>query len=104
MEHVEVIFRDFLKTDLKEFELALSGYTVVANLPYYVTTPLIMKIIEQSEKCKGLSVMVQEEVAERLCSRIAMVKGGRLVVAGDTDKVKGDHSLESVFMEVQEHE
>lgn len=44
------------------------------------------------------------EVAEKLCSRIAMIKGGRLVVAGDTDKVKGDHSLESVFMEVQKHE
>lgn len=44
------------------------------------------------------------EVAERLCSRIAMIKGGRLVVAGDTDRVKGNHSLESVFMEVQEHE
>ena len=44
------------------------------------------------------------DVAEKLCSRIAIIKEGRLVVAGDTDKVKGDHSLESVFMEVQEHE
>ena len=41
---------------------------VVANLRYYVTTPLIMKLIEDSDKCKGLSVMVQEEVAERLCA------------------------------------
>ena len=78
LDNVEVIFRDFLKTDLKEFELALSGYTVVANLPYYVTTPLIMKIIEQSEKCKGLSVMVQEEVAERLCAKAGTPEYGAI--------------------------
>ncbi len=67
-KNTEVVFRDFLKVDLKEFESVTGGYFVVANLPYYVTTPLIMKIIEQSEKCLGLSVMVQKEVAERLCA------------------------------------
>lgn len=67
-KNTEVVFRDFLKVDLKEFESVTGGYFVVANLPYYVTTPLIMKIIEQSGKCLGLSVMVQKEVAERLCA------------------------------------
>ena len=66
--NAEVVFRDFLKVDLKEFEKETGEYFVVANLPYYVTTPLIMKIIEEAEKCKGLSVMVQQEVAERLCA------------------------------------
>ncbi|MDE5943625.1 MAG: 16S rRNA (adenine(1518)-N(6)/adenine(1519)-N(6))-dimethyltransferase RsmA [Clostridia bacterium] len=68
LENVEVVFRDFLKVDLKEFEKELESYYVVANLPYYVTTPLIMKLVESSEKCKGLCVMVQEEVADRLCA------------------------------------
>ena len=67
--NAEVVFRDFLKVGLKEFEKEQGEYFVVANLPYYVTTPLIMKLIEESEKCKGLSVMVQEEVAERFCAK-----------------------------------
>lgn len=68
-DNVEVVFRDFLKVDLKEVEKNLNSYKVVANLPYYITTPLIMKLVEQSEKCVGLTVMVQEEVAERLCAK-----------------------------------
>ena len=68
-DNVEVVFRDFLKVDLKKIETNLYSYKVVANLPYYITTPLIMKLVEQSEKCVGLTVMVQEEVAERLCAK-----------------------------------
>ena len=68
LENTEVVFRDFLKVNMPEFERETGEYFVVANLPYYVTTPLIMKLIEDSDKCKGLSVMVQEEVAERLCA------------------------------------
>jgi len=68
LDNVEVIFRDFLKVDLPEFEQKIGEYTVIANLPYYVTTPLIMQLIENSKKCKGLYLMVQEEVAERLCA------------------------------------
>lgn len=68
LNNTEVVFRDFLKVDMPEFERETGGYFVVANLPYYVTTPLIMKLIEEAQSCKGLSVMVQEEVAERLCA------------------------------------
>lgn len=68
LENVEVVFRDFLKIDLAELESKTGSYKVVANLPYYVTTPMIMKIIEEGKKCAGLCVMVQEEVAERLCA------------------------------------
>lgn len=70
-DNTEVVFRDFLKVDLREFEKNADGYFVVANLPYYVTTPLIMKLIEDAEKCCGLCVMVQEEVALRLCAKAA---------------------------------
>ena len=65
LENVEVIFRDFNKLDLKAFEAEIEPYTVVANLPYYITTPLVTKLLEESDKVQGLSIMVQEEVAER---------------------------------------
>lgn len=44
------------------------------------------------------------EVAEKLCDRIAIIRGGKLVVAGDTDAVRGDTSLEEVFLELVEEE
>lgn len=65
LENVEVIFRDFLRLDLRAFEAEIGEYLVVANLPYYITTPLVGKLLDESEKCLGFSVMVQEEVAER---------------------------------------
>ena len=42
---------------------------VVANLPYYVTTPLIMKLLDEGKLVKSVTVMVQEEVALRLCAK-----------------------------------
>ena len=69
LENVEVIFRDFNKLDLKAFEQEIGEYTVVANLPYYITTPLVTKLLEEGEKVQGLSIMVQEEVAERFCAK-----------------------------------
>ncbi|NLI55100.1 MAG: ABC transporter ATP-binding protein [Clostridiales bacterium] len=43
------------------------------------------------------------EVAEKLCNKIAIIKNGRIVAAGDMDKVKGDESLETLFLELTEH-
>ena len=68
-DNVEVIFRDFNKINLKEFEKEIGEYSVVANLPYYITTPLVAKFLEESEKVQSLSIMVQEEVAERFCAK-----------------------------------
>ena len=42
------------------------------------------------------------EVAEKLCDKVAIIKGGRLVISGTMDEVKGDTSLESVFLELEE--
>ena len=69
VDNAEVVFKDFLKVNLPELEKSIGAYKVVANLPYYVTTPLITKILEESKLCKSLTVMVQEEVAQRLCAR-----------------------------------
>ena len=81
LENVEVVFRDFLKVDLKQIEDGLNGYKVVANLPYYITTPLIMKLCEEAEKCQSLSVMVQEEVADRLCAKENTPEYGAITAA-----------------------
>lgn len=67
-ENVEVVFKDFLKVRLDELEKTMPPYRVIANLPYYITTPLIMTFLEHSHKCLSLTVMVQEEVADRLCA------------------------------------
>ena len=69
LDNVEVIFRDFNKVDLAELEEEIGEYTVVANLPYYITTPLVTKLLEESKKVQGLSIMVQEEVALRFCAK-----------------------------------
>ena len=43
------------------------------------------------------------EVAEKLCNRVAIIKGGRLIACGNMDEVKGDSSLEELFLELTEH-
>ncbi|MDP3448476.1 MAG: ABC transporter ATP-binding protein [Eubacteriales bacterium] len=43
------------------------------------------------------------EVAEKLCNKIAIIKNGKLIAAGEMDKVKGDASLETLFLELTEH-
>ena len=78
LDNVEVIFRDFNKLDLKAFEEEIGEYTVVANLPYYITTPLVTKLLEEGEKVQGLSIMVQEEVAERFCAKEGTAEYGAI--------------------------
>ena len=81
LDNVEVIFRDFNKINLKEFEKEIGEYLVVANLPYYITTPLVTKLLEEGEKVQGLSIMVQEEVAERFCAKENTPEYGSITVA-----------------------
>ena len=81
LENVEVIFKDFNKLNLKEFETEIENYTVVANLPYYITTPLLTKLLEESDKVQGISIMVQEEVAERFCAKENTPEYGAITVA-----------------------
>lgn len=81
LDNVEVIFRDFNKLDLKEFEREVEEYVVVANLPYYITTPLVTKLLEESDKVQGLSIMVQEEVAERFCAKENTPEYGSITAA-----------------------
>ena len=64
--NVEFYFEDVMDKNLEEIEqLFEGGYKIVANLPYYITTPILFKFLG-SKKLKSLTVMVQEEVAERM--------------------------------------
>ncbi len=67
-ENVEIIFDDFLKRNIKK-DLEKYKYEnlyLVANLPYYITTPIIMKIIDSKINIKKIVIMVQKEVGNRL--------------------------------------
>lgn len=72
-DNVKLIFGDALKSDLDALvrdELNHDGdYKLVANLPYYITTPLIMHVLEDSKHVDELVIMVQKEVGERLCAK-----------------------------------
>lgn len=81
LDNVEVIFRDFTKVDLRALEQEIGAFTVVANLPYYVTTPLVTKLLEESELVQGISIMVQEEVAERFCAKENTAEYGSITAA-----------------------
>ncbi|MBD5636647.1 MAG: ribosomal RNA small subunit methyltransferase A [Clostridia bacterium] len=81
LENVEVVFRDFEKENLQKLEEELGEYSVVANLPYYITTPLIMRFAEEAKKCLSLTVMVQEEVALRLAANANTADYGAITAA-----------------------
>lgn len=69
---VEVVNRDFMKTDLHELldgAFAEGEVSVCANLPYYITTPILMRLLESGLPFANITVMVQAEVADRLCAR-----------------------------------
>lgn len=69
IENCEITFRDIMKEDLSaEEERIGEEYMLVANLPYYITSPVIMKFIEDSSLCRRIVVMVQKEVALRICA------------------------------------
>ena len=67
----ELIHDDVLKVDLKKIidDSNMKNTKVVANLPYYITTPIIMKLLEEKLNLDSITVMVQKEVAERLTEK-----------------------------------
>ncbi|MBQ4154353.1 MAG: 16S rRNA (adenine(1518)-N(6)/adenine(1519)-N(6))-dimethyltransferase RsmA [Clostridia bacterium] len=73
-DNVKVIFGDAMKLDLKKIiEENFSDcqrVSVCANLPYYITSPIIMMLLESKLPVESITVMVQKEAAERLCAEI----------------------------------
>lgn len=71
-DNFELINNDVLKVDLKNIikkekaEGKIKNVKIVANLPYYITTPIIMKLLEEELELESITVMIQKEVADRL--------------------------------------
>ena len=69
-DNVEIVCKDIMKAGVEDAERHVGGrYILVANLPYYITTPIVMTFIENSKNLTAMAIMVQEEVALRFAAR-----------------------------------
>ncbi len=67
-DNLEIINKDILKLNIDEITRENGPIKVVANLPYYITTPIIMKLLENRYDISEIVCMVQKEVGERICA------------------------------------
>ncbi len=79
-DNVRIIHGDVLKVNIPEL-MDYKPFKVVANLPYYITTPIIMSLLESKLPIERLVVMVQKEVAERMIAKPGTKMYGALSVA-----------------------
>ena len=80
LKNTTFVFGDFMDASIDEVEKMFNkNYKVVANLPYYITTPIILKLFE-SKKLESLTIMVQKEVAERITAKVGGKDYGSLSV------------------------
>lgn len=82
-ENVRIINDDILKVDLHSLlkEEGIDSVKVVANLPYYITTPIIMGLLEKDVPIESITVMIQKEVAERMDAKPGTKSYGALTLA-----------------------
>ncbi len=81
-DNVEVIYEDVLKADLNKIIKQMDCLVrVAANLPYYITSPVIMALLEQRLPLDSITVMVQKEAADRLCAKIPSRAAGAVTFA-----------------------
>ncbi len=85
-DNVKVINADVMETDVKKLaqELSENGkypVSVCANLPYYITTPIIMKLIEENAGFRFITIMIQKEVAQRLTAPVGSAEYGAITAA-----------------------
>ena len=83
-DNVKIINDDILKIDLKKLiaeEFPDKNVVVCANLPYYITSPVIMKLLEERLPITSLTVMVQKEAAKRICAEVGTRQCGAVTLA-----------------------
>lgn len=80
-DNIEIINKDILKTNLSEILPEGESVKVVANLPYYITSPIIMKLLEEGKSISSIVIMIQKEVADRIIAKPATKEYGALSVA-----------------------
>ena len=68
-KNIEVIHGDALKIEYTRYNIQNTGYKVVANLPYYITAPVIRKFLELQQKPQQMTLIIQKEVAQRICAK-----------------------------------
>lgn len=82
IDNVQLYFEDIMRRQVGSiYDLTEEEYCVVANLPYYITTPVVMRFTESERGVQGMSVMVQKEVAKRFCARENTSDYGAVTVA-----------------------
>lgn len=85
--NIEIIHQDILKVNLHELinkriqEKQLEHVKIVGNLPYYITTPIIMKLLEERVEAESITIMMQKEVAQRLMAEPGSKAYGAITVA-----------------------
>lgn len=83
-DNVEIINEDVMKANLPQIideKCKGMDIAVCANLPYYITSPIIMLLLESRLPIKSITVMVQKEAADRLCAEVGSRDGGAVTVA-----------------------
>lgn len=82
-DNVEVLNQDVLKTNLQQIidDAACEKVKIIGNLPYYITTPIIMSVLERGIKADSITIMMQKEVADRIKSGPGSKVYGALSVA-----------------------
>ena len=67
-DNLKFVFEDFMQVDLANYISENSKFKIVANIPYYITTPIIFKLLDYAKNIDTMMFMVQKEVAERFCA------------------------------------
>ncbi len=83
-DNVKIINADALKLDLKKLiaeEFGGMEVVICANLPYYITSPVIMKLLEDRLPISAITVMVQKEAAQRICAKVGSRESGAVTVS-----------------------
>jgi len=83
-KNIKILNQDIMKTDLNKIiseEFSGLKVAVCANLPYYITSPIIMMLLEKRLPVESITVMVQKETAQRFCSEVGTREAGAITVA-----------------------
>ncbi|MBR6717728.1 MAG: ribosomal RNA small subunit methyltransferase A [Oscillospiraceae bacterium] len=83
-DNISVVWQDIMKVDPAAFlqeHFGSRDVAVCANLPYYITSPILMHLLESGAKFRSITVMVQKEAAERLCAEIGSRQAGAVTAA-----------------------
>ena len=83
--NVDVVIGDVMKYKMSDIEALCDNmpYRVVTNIPYYITTPLLMEFVEKGTRVTSLTLTIQKEVADRLCAKPRTKDYGAITVAVD---------------------